>query len=108
MPVLGFRVGNVAYCTDVSKSPTPRIPSSKTWTSWSSTPCKRKKHTTHFSLEEAVHEAQRIKAKQTWFTHIAHGLSHAATNKELPPNIQLSHDGLQVSSLATNKPTTNN
>ena len=58
----------------------------------------KKRHTTHFSLEQAVEAAARIGARQTWFTHIAHGLSHAATNAELPRNMQLAHDGLLVSS----------
>jgi phosphoribosyl 1,2-cyclic phosphate phosphodiesterase len=57
----------------------------------------KKKHTTHFSLEEAVEAARRIGARETWFTHIAHGLSHEATNAELPDGIRLAHDGLVVS-----------
>jgi phosphoribosyl 1,2-cyclic phosphate phosphodiesterase len=98
MPVLGFRVGNVAYCTDVSKIPADSYPLLEDLDVLVLDALQKKKHTTHFSLEEAVQEAQRINAKQTWFTHIAHGLSHVATNKELPPNIQLAHDGLQVPS----------
>ena len=49
------------------------------------------------SLEQAVEEATRIGAKQTFFTHIAHTLPHAQTNSELPSNIQLAHDTLTVS-----------
>ena len=56
----------------------------------------RKRHITHFSLEQAVEEAKKIGAKQTLFTHIAHGLAHAETNAELPPEIQLAYDGLRV------------
>ena len=103
MPVLGFRVADVAYCTDVSKIPDASYPLLENLDVLVLDALQKKKHTTHFSLEEAVKEAQRINAKQTWFTHIAHGLSHAATNAELPKNIQLAHDGLTVSSpLATN------
>ena len=40
--------------------------------------------------------AVRVKAKQTFFTHIAHGLGHAATNASLPDTIRLAHDGLRV------------
>jgi phosphoribosyl 1,2-cyclic phosphate phosphodiesterase len=96
MPVLGFRVGDVAYCTDVSKIPDDSYPLLQNLDVLVLDALQKKKHTTHFSLEEAVAEARRIGAKQTWFTHIAHGLSHAATNAELPANIQLAHDGLRV------------
>jgi phosphoribosyl 1,2-cyclic phosphate phosphodiesterase len=96
MPVLGFRVGNVAYCTDVSRIPDESYELLEGLDVLVLDALQRKKHTTHFSLDEAVVEAQRIGAKQTWFTHIAHGLSHAATNAELPAGIRLAHDGLVV------------
>jgi phosphoribosyl 1,2-cyclic phosphate phosphodiesterase len=98
MPVLGFRVGRVAYCTDVSKIPDESYPLLENLDVLVLDALQKKRHTTHFSLEEAVVQAQRIGARWTWFTHIAHGLSHAATNAELPGNIQLAHDGLVVSS----------
>jgi phosphoribosyl 1,2-cyclic phosphate phosphodiesterase len=97
MPVLGFRAGRAAYCTDVSKIPETSYPLLEGLDILVLDALQRKKHTTHFSLEQAVEEAQRIGAKQTWFTHIAHALSHAQTNSELPPNIQLAHDTLTVS-----------
>jgi phosphoribosyl 1,2-cyclic phosphate phosphodiesterase len=97
MPVLGFRVGRVAYCTDVSKIPDESYLLLEGLDVLVLDALQKKKHTTHFSLEEAVNQAQRIRAGQTWFTHIAHGLSHAATNAELPPSIRLAHDGLRVS-----------
>jgi phosphoribosyl 1,2-cyclic phosphate phosphodiesterase len=102
MPVLGFRVGNVAYCTDVSKIPDGSYPLLENLDVLVLDALQKKKHTTHFSLEEAVEAAQRINARQTWFTHIAHGLSHAQTNVELPPQIRLAHDGLTVSSATPN------
>ena len=56
----------------------------------------RKRHITHFSLEQAMEAARRIGAKQTLFTHIAHGMAHAETNRLLPPHMQLAFDGQAV------------
>jgi phosphoribosyl 1,2-cyclic phosphate phosphodiesterase len=98
MPVLGFRVGRIAYCTDVSQIPEPSYELLRDLDVLVLDALQKKKHTTHFSLEEAVEAARRINARQTWFTHIAHGLSHAEINAELPANIQLAHDGLLVPS----------
>ena len=53
-------------------------------------------HPSHATLEQALGWAQRIGARQTWFTHIAHDLGHAETNRTLPENMRLAHDGLSV------------
>ena len=84
MPVLGFRVGRLAYCTDVSRIPESSYPLLEGLDVLVLDALQRKKHTTHFSLEEAVAEVERIRPKQTLFVHMAHDLAHAATNRELP------------------------
>jgi len=98
MPVLGFRVGNIAYCTDVSQIPQESFELLHGLDLLVLDGLQREKHATHFSLDEAVEAAHRIGAKQTRFTHIAHRLSHAATNRALPPTMQLAHDGERISS----------
>jgi phosphoribosyl 1,2-cyclic phosphate phosphodiesterase len=55
-----------------------------------------KKHTTHFSVEEAIEAAHRVGAKQTLFTHIAHALAHEVTNRKLPAGMRLAYDGERV------------
>ncbi|HTN77081.1 MAG TPA: MBL fold metallo-hydrolase, partial [Pirellulaceae bacterium] len=53
-------------------------------------------HVTHFSLDEAVAVAERVKPRQTYFTHIAHDLDHERTNAMLPPQMQLGYDGQRI------------
>ena len=96
MPVLGFRVGRLAYCTDVSFIPESSYALLEGLDVLVLDALQHKRHITHFSIEQATVESQKIGAKQTFFTHIAHALGHAATNAELPPNIRLSYDGLRV------------
>lgn len=96
LPVLGFRVGRVAYCTDVSAIPASSYPLLEGLDVLVLDALQRKRHTTHFSLEEAVEEARKIGARQTLFTHIAHGLPHAETNAELPESVRLAYDGQRV------------
>ena len=96
MPVLGFRVGSLAYCTDVSQIPAASyelmqnldvlVLDALTW----------HKHPTHFSIQEALIEVERIKPKRTLFTHIAHGVLHADTAARLPDGVELAYDGLIV------------
>jgi phosphoribosyl 1,2-cyclic phosphate phosphodiesterase len=98
MPVLGFRVGSLAYCTDVSEIPESSYDLLRGLDVLVLDALQWKKHATHFTVEEAIVAANRIGAKQTLFTHIAHGLSHEKTNKVLPPTMRLAFDGERVSS----------
>jgi phosphoribosyl 1,2-cyclic phosphate phosphodiesterase len=93
-PILGFRVGRFAYLTDCSALPDA---------SWALVAgvdtlvidaLREKKHSTHFSLDEAVETAARIGPRRTYFTHMAHDLGYAATNARLPAGMELAYDGL--------------
>lgn len=95
-PVLGFRVGNFAYCTDVSTIPDDSWPLLTGLDVLILDALRKRPHPTHFNLEQAVDHARRIGARQTYFTHIAHELPHAETNRELPSGIELSHDGQRI------------
>lgn len=94
--VLGFRVGNVAYCTDVNEIPAASWPLLAGLDVLILDALRPRPHVTHFSLDEAVAAAERIEARQTYFTHMSHELEHEATNAQLPANMQLAHDGLRV------------
>jgi phosphoribosyl 1,2-cyclic phosphate phosphodiesterase len=94
MEVNGFRVGNIAYCTDCNRIPEPSYDLLRDLDVLVLDACRRKPHATHFNLEQAVEEAHRIGARRTYFTHIAHEISHAETNAELPAGMELAYDGL--------------
>lgn len=96
MPVLGFRIGDFAYCTDVSLIPDSSWPLLKGLDVLVLDALRRRPHPTHLNLEQAVDHAHRIGATRTFFTHIAHELPHEATNHELPPSMALAYDGLMI------------
>jgi phosphoribosyl 1,2-cyclic phosphate phosphodiesterase len=96
MPVLGFRIGNLAYCTDVNQIPATSYELLKDLDVLVLDALQYNRHSTHFSVDEALAAARQIGAKQTFFTHIAHALAHEATNAAFPPNIRLSYDGLRI------------
>lgn len=95
-PILGFRIGAFAYLTDCSRIPGPSWPLLEGLDVLVLDALRRRPHPTHFTLDEAVAVAQRLGARQTFFTHIAHDLGHAATSAALPPGITLAHDGLTI------------
>jgi phosphoribosyl 1,2-cyclic phosphate phosphodiesterase len=101
LPVLGFRVGNLAYCTDVSFIPDSSFELLEDLDVLVLDALQHKRHTTHFSLEQAMEAATRIGAKRTLFTHIAHGMGHVETNRLLPEPMQLAFDGQRVTANLT-------
>lgn len=96
MPVLGFRVGRLAYCTDVSRIPDESFALLRDLDVLVLDALQYKKHLTHFSVEQAIEAAGRIGAAQTYFTHIAHSLPHEITNRALPQTMRLAFDGQTV------------
>src|SRR5436190_3967759 len=55
---------------------------------------RRRLHSTHFTVEEALASARSVRAGRTWFTHLSHELGHAELAAELPPDVQIAFDGL--------------
>ncbi len=94
LEVLGFRVGDIAYCPDCSLMPENSRALLRGLDVLVLDALRRRPHPTHFNLEQAVAEARRIAAERTCFTHIAHELLHAETNAELPAGMELAYDGL--------------
>ncbi|HWB00739.1 MAG TPA: MBL fold metallo-hydrolase [Pirellulales bacterium] len=94
--VLGFRFGNLAYCTDVNHIPEEsfaRLAGVETLILGALRP---KPHATHFGLDQAIEAAQRVGARRTVFTHIAHEMDHATVGPTLPPGIELAYDGMRL------------
>lgn len=94
--VLGFRVGNIAYCTDTNKIPDESRALLQGLDVLILDALRPRPHVSHFSLDEAVAVALELKPKRTVFTHMGHELEHAAVNAALPPGMELAYDGLRV------------
>lgn len=93
MPVLGFRFGHFAYCTDCSFIPEESFGLLEGLDVLILDGLRHRPHATHFNLTQAIEAARRIGARETYFTHIAHELPHRATNAELPKWMALAYDG---------------
>ncbi len=94
--VLGFRFGNVAYCTDANAIPPESMERLTGLDVLILDALRPRGHATHFSLEEAVEVARELAPRQTYFTHMSHELEHEATNASLPAGMALAYDGLRI------------
>jgi phosphoribosyl 1,2-cyclic phosphate phosphodiesterase len=96
LDVLGFRFGNVAYCTDTSGIPDGTWPLLEGLDVLVLDCLRPSRHPTHFSLAEALEVAARVGARRTLFIHLSHELPHEATTAALPAGVELAYDGLEV------------
>lgn len=92
--VLGFRLHDVAYCTDVNKIPKESWPLLEGLRVLVLDALRYKPHPGHFSLEEALEVIDRVKPQHAYLTHISHDLDHAEVSRVLPRNVELAYDGL--------------
>lgn len=96
LPILGYRLGRLAYLTDVSAIPDASRALLEDLDVLVLDALRAAPHPTHLSIDEAVDEARRIGARQTYFVHMTHTVAHAAVDAALPPGIALAYDGLTV------------
>lgn len=98
LPILGYRIGNLGYVTDMHTMPDESYERLRGVDVLVINALRFKPHPTHQSISEALVAAERIGAKETYFIHMSHhaGL-HADLEKQLPPHIHLAYDGLEVS-----------
>ena len=97
LPVLGFRFGNIAYCTDMNHIPEEEFAKLEGLDHFIINCVRRGRHISHFSLEGALKVAERVGAKHTWLTHLSHQLPrYEELSAELPPHIRPAYDGLVI------------
>lgn len=94
--VLGYRFGNLAYCTDVNRIPERSMRQLEGLDVLVLDALRDRPHPTHFSVAESLEVVRRLRPRRCYLTHIAHELDHAATNSWLPAGVELAYDGLRV------------
>ena len=92
--VLGFRIGNFAYCTDTNNIPQSSLELLKGLEVLILDGLRYTKHPTHFSISEAIETINILKPEKAYLTHISHDVKHQEAENCLPENIFLAYDGI--------------
>jgi phosphoribosyl 1,2-cyclic phosphate phosphodiesterase len=94
--VLGFRIGDFAYCTDCNEIP----PASRELLAGLDTliidGLRPRPHPTHLSFEQSLEIIAALRPRRAFFTHMAHDMTHAQLEAALPPHVRPAHDGLRL------------
>ncbi len=97
MPVLGFRIGNFAYLTDmrtISETEKAKLEGVEVLVV---SALHYSEHHSHMNLDQALAFIKEVQPRQAYMTHMSHKMGlHEAVNKDLPKGVQLAYDGLQI------------
>ena len=96
MPVYGYRLGGFAVVTDVNFIPEATFRALAGVETLVLSALRYSSHPTHFSFVEAIEVAERIGARRTILTHIAHEVDHTDLRVKLPRGVEVGYDGLVV------------
>ena len=98
MPIMGYRIGNFAYITDMKTINATELPylegvdtlvvNALRW---------KKEHHSHQLIADAIAFSRAINAKRTYLTHLTHEIGlHEEAQQRLPENIFFAYDGLET------------
>lgn len=95
--IFGYRIGNLAYLTDVSEIPESSIELLKDLDILLLDCLRTTTHPTHINLEQSLSYISQIKAKQSYMIHMTHDLEYETLSAKLPANVFAGYDGLKLS-----------
>lgn len=98
LPILGFRIGSMAYITDMKTIAPAELPflegvdtlvvNALRW---------KESHHSHMIIPEAIEFARSVGVRRTYFTHLSHRVGlHVESALRLPRGMQLAYDGLEI------------
>lgn len=93
---LGFRIGPIGYCPDVSDYPHETVERLRDLDLLIVDALQYQRHPTHFSLGEALEWIERLKPRRALLTHMHIPLDYDAVMRETPAHVEPSYDGQTV------------
>ena len=97
LPVLGYRIGAMAYITDANYMAPAEIAKLKGVKVLVINALRREKHFSHYSLPEAFAVIEEVAPERAYLTHMSHEMGlHEEVSATLPPHVALAYDGLKV------------
>lgn len=94
--IYGYRIGNLAYLTDVSEIPESSLELLKNLDVLLLDCLRYEPHHTHINLEQSLDYAARIGAGSTYLMHMTHELEYAEVSAMLPSGVYVGYDGLRL------------
>ena len=92
---LGFRIGGLAYSSDLHDIPEESLPALQNLDIWIVDALRYTPHPSHFSVEQALAWIERLKPKRAILTHLHMDLDYDTLCRELPKGVEPAYDGMR-------------
>ncbi len=100
LPILGYRIGGLAYITDALTIPETEYEKLKDVDVLVINALRKQPHLSHQTLNEALQVIGRVNPREAYLVHMSHHMGLTAeVEKELPPHVHFAYDGLTIESL---------
>ncbi len=97
LPVLGYRIGALAYITDANHIAPEELGKLRGLDVLVLNALRQEHHFSHYSLPEALQVIEQVAPRHAYLTHISHEMGlHSAVSPTLPPNVELAYDNLTI------------
>lgn len=97
MPVMGFRIEDFTYLTDVKTITFDQFELLKGTKILIINALRKEEHHSHLNLQQALDLIEQLQPDQAFITHVSHHMGLAETlNKQLPHNVKLGYDGQEI------------
>lgn len=97
LPIVGYKIGRLAYITDCKTMPYSTLEIITGIDTLIINALRHKEHISHMTLEEALAVIGKARPRVAYLTHIGHDLGlHTEVSDILPPNVSLAYDGLRI------------
>lgn len=97
LPIFGYRIKNFAFLTDVKTIPEEEYKKLDNLDVLIIDALRVREHISHENVEQALAQIERIQPKRAYFIHMSHHFGlHAEMEKQLPENVFLPYDGLEI------------
>lgn len=93
---LGYRIGPMAYSTDVVELPEEAFEILQGLDLWIVDCLRFEPHMTHAHFDKAIGWIERLKPKHAILTHLNHQTDYDAVKAKCPPGVEPGYDGLSV------------
>jgi len=97
LPILGFRIGALAYLTDMSQLGEAQMEKLAGVKTLVVSALRHEPHATHQTINEAIAFGRAVGAQHTYFIHMCHTAGRQADmDKQLPEGFRFAYDGLSI------------
>ncbi len=99
LPILGYRIADLAYVTDAKEIPASSRELLTGLHTLVLNGLRERSHPTHLSIPEAVDIVRELRPQQAFLVHLSHEVSHVGAEQMLPAGVSIAWDGLTVSTV---------